>query len=70
VTQLYLITAEVETSEYMSERARPRKQVIRLVRASDAEEARNKLEQYYESRSDSYGTSYHVWSIQATETIE
>ena len=67
MTKLFLITAEMRLTAYMSGTVKSKD--FRLVYATNSEEAMEKYEAYWESQSDSYGDAYTVRIETCTETI-
>lgn len=65
--KLFLVVADVETSEYMGRTHT--NQITRLVWAADSDEAEKKLQQAVE-RDDTYGTSIHITNMDAREAID
>ena len=65
---LHLVRFTLETREY-PDTQKPDQQLTRLVEAGSPNEAHDIVEAHYRSRSDTYGTSYYVHSIEVLPTI-
>lgn len=65
---LYLAKIKLRVTRYMQDRDEDREE-IRIVEANDTGDAYLKVKKYYEDKSDTYGTSYHVNDWDLNEAI-
>ena len=65
---LFLATIKVNRSEYMDDDSKTYV-THRIVQANDLDEARQKVYDFYTSRSTDYGTNYTVYDCTITEAI-
>jgi hypothetical protein len=67
VMKLFLITADVSFTPYMNDKKKTKD--VRLVWANSSDEAKQKYEAYWESKSESHGDSYYVHIEICSEAI-
>lgn len=64
---LFLVQGQIHITQYMGKTTK--EDVIRIVRADDADQAEEKFRKHYEDMTDEYSVYYSVYSMEVSEEI-